>query len=531
MARISHGGIITPEQLQAARNSIANFSATVPLGFTAATTVDLKDFDFLFPELQNDPNNLLPESADTRNNLVRLGKTMRDVSGDSRTGDSKIPAIFTYFGQFLDHDITLEQTSATLDDLVKPGLTPLTVDKIQRELKNIRTATLDLDSVYDPPAPRHGAMMEVGDVTKLNGTSKPELRPPNKDDKNDLKRKGRSSQIDIDREALIGDPRNDENTIVAQLHVAFLRAHNALVNQGKSFEEARRLLRQHYQHIVINDFLKNIADPGVVDNILNSGNKVFDGLAEPFFMPLEFSVAAYRFGHSMVRASYDFNLNFNRSGAPNTFEATLEFLFTFTALSGQLGFVTEPTQGFDTLPDNWIIQWENFVEGNRNPARRIDTKLVEPLFELRNVDGSTQKGEAARLAVRNLLRGYLLRMPTGQAVASALKLDLLKPSEIEAVASTVEAPEGGERQVDVVREAGFSQRTPLWYYILAEAAVMADGQRLGSVGSAIVAEVLIGLIRRSDDSILRTKDWTPTLPSAEKDTFRLADLLRFAGVL
>jgi hypothetical protein len=60
-------------------------------------------------------------------------------------------------------------------------------------------------------------------------------------------------------------------------------------------------------------------------------------------MPLEFSVAGYRFGHSMVRGNYDFNLNFNRSGQPTT----LDFLFTFTALSGGLGF----GPGTFNLPD------------------------------------------------------------------------------------------------------------------------------------------------------------------------------------
>ncbi|MEP7342261.1 MAG: hypothetical protein ABI977_31320 [Acidobacteriota bacterium] len=200
-------------------------------------------------------------------------------------------------------------------------------------------------------------------------------------------------------------------------------------------------------------------------------------------------------------------------------------MFTFTALQGQLG-------NFDTLPDNWIIEWENFVAGGkRNRARRIDTQMVEPLFELKHFDGSALPGEVVRLAVRNLLRGYLLRMPTGQAVAHALKLEPLKPSEIEKVAASVEAPAGGEKQLDVLREAKFLERTPLWYYILAEAAARADGQHLGPVGSTIIAEVLIGLIRRSDDSILRTKGWKPTLPSAQKDTFTLADLLKFAGVL
>jgi hypothetical protein len=532
MARIPHGGVISLEQLQTAHASVASFSATVPLGFTAATTVDLKDFDFLFPDLQTDPNNLLPEATSTRDNLVRLGQTMHDVNGSNKAGDSTIPAIFTYFGQFVDHDITLEAGSASAEDLVKPGLVPLPVDKIRQELKNTRTATLDLDSVYDPPAVKNGPLMVIGDVTKLNGGSAPTLRPPGKDDKNDLNRKGRSPQKEIDREALIGDPRNDENTIVAQLHVAFLRAHNAIVGQGKSFDEARRLLRQHYQHIVINDFLMTIADPKVVKKILKDGNQVFDGLAEPFFMPLEFSVAAYRFGHTMVRADYNFNLNFNTSNKPGTTPATLELLFTFTALQGQLGFGTAPGSGFDTLPDNWIIQWENFIgSGKLNRARRIDTQLVEPLFTLKDFDATPLPGEISRLAVRNLLRGYLLRMPTGQAVAQALKLKPLKPSEIEAVAATVKPLPGGEKQVDVVRDAGFSQRTPLWYYVLAEGAARGDGQHLGPVGSTIIAEVLIGLIRRSDDSILRTAGWKPTLPSKKKGTFTLEDLLRLAGVL
>ena len=196
----------------------------------------------------------------------------------------------------------------------------------------------------------------------------------------------------------------------------------------------------------------------------------------------------------MVRAAYDFNLNFNTNGKPGTTPATLDLLFSFTALQGQLGFGTAPGDGFDTLPDNWIIQWENFFRGKLDRARRIDTQLVEPLFTLKNFDGSAQPGDLARLAVRNLLRGYLLRIPTGQAVAKRLKLKLLKPSEIEAVASAVKAPAGGEKQVDVLRDAGFSRRTPLWYYVLAEAAARAKGQHLGPVGSTIIAEVLIGLI-------------------------------------
>jgi hypothetical protein len=134
------------------------------------------------------------------------------------------------------------------------------------------------------------------------------------------------------------------------------------------------------------------------------------------------------------------------------------------------------------------------------------------------------------LAVRNLLRGYLLRMPTGQAVSKAMKITPLTPAELEAVASSVTPTAGGESQADVLRTSGFNRRTPLWYYVLAEAAHHHKGQHLGPVGSTIVAEVLIGLVRRSEDSILRTKNWKPTMGSKPGE-FTMEDLLKLAGVL
>jgi nucleoid-associated protein YgaU len=127
------------------------------------------------------------------------------------------------------------------------------------------------------------------------------------------------------------------------------------------------------------------------------------------------------------------------------------------------------------------------------------------------------------LAVRNLLRGYRLRLPTGQAVAELLGLEALTPDQIEAQASSAD-------QAQILRDAGFLERTPLWYYMLAEAG-HGGGERLGPVGGTVVAEVLIGLVRRSQDSILRSAGWTPSLPSAAPGHFELADLLRFAGVL
>lgn len=518
MPRLPHGENVSVGQIRRATELIAGSSKDVTLAFVAASAMDLQDFDFLFSKLQDDPANLLPESRETRDGLARLGATMRD-DGIARSEDSDIPSGYTYFGQFVDHDITFETTSAPLPALINPDLKPLPLNEIRQRIRNARSATLDLDSVYGLPAPRDGEKMRMGKVTPLHLADKPFLRPAGKDDENDLPREGRNSLANHDRAALTGDPRNDENVIIQQMHVAFLRAHNVLVNQGKSFEQARVILRQHYQHIVIHDYLKRIVSPQIVDDLLLNGNRFYDAMAEPFFLPLEFSAAAFRFGHAMVRADYAFNLNFNRSGEPGTDPATLAKLFTFTAMSGQL-------TDMNTLPENWIIEWENFVDVGApfNKARRLTPKLVEPLFQLPGLQGQMEFEDGARLAVRNLLRGYLLRLPTGQAVARAIGQEPLTAEEIEAIAAS-------PQQIQVLRETGFLQRTPLWFYILAEAAARESGQRLGLVGGTIVAEVLIGLIRRSENSILRTQNWAPTLPRIQAHTFTLSDLLRFADVL
>jgi nucleoid-associated protein YgaU len=528
MARLSHGKVVTENERTPSTRGAAPAATTAP--------ADLHNFDFLFPDLQNDPANLLPTSAETVARLKALGTTMVDPNAPNLpdpAGNSPIPAVYTYFGQFIDHDITLEQGTAGAVALVADDLAPLPVEEIRDGLRNTRSATLDLDSLYGAPAPTDPAdpaRMRIGTVTSLNSNQVPTRRPDGKTDDNDLPRRGRNATDELtDREALIGDPRNDENTVISQLHVAFLKAHNRLVGEGRGLDEARRILRQHYQYLVLHDYLPRICDPQVVTEVLTNGNRWFDPFVEPFFMPLEFSAAAFRFGHTMVRAGYDFNVNFNLSGNPGTPPASLELLFTFSALSGQLGPGTAPTSGFDTLPDNWIVEWENLAGENvpdGGMARRFDTRLAGPgnsaLFSLNTETGATLPGLAAMLSVRNLLRGYLLRMPTGQAVAHALGLPALTPDELKAAVG----PQQEAALGDLVT------RTPLWFYLLAEAkAKGGDGAHLGPVGSTIVAEVLVGLVRRSADSVLRIPGWLPGLPSLRADRFELADLLRYAGVL
>ncbi len=522
MPRTSHGSSISLETVRANRAAIEALNEAFESPIVLVPPRRLTRFGYLFPDLQAEQH-LLPTRAETIENLKRLGASMRDTTpADDR--NSRIPAAYTYLGQFIDHDITLEAISDTFLALDDP--TVLSAEQILQRIENQRTASMDLDSLYEPQAQFDGERMRLGTVSVVG---KP---VPGKDASNDLPRSGRDP-VDprFDRFALIGDARNDENLNIAQLHLAFLRAHNEIVSAGHSWDNARRILRQLYQWIVVNDFLVRIAGQDIVDSV-KGGNQFFDPDASDFFMPLEFSVGAYRFGHSMVRAAYEYNVYLN-SKSDALIPGTLDQLFTYTALSGQLG----DGDGYDTLPEFCVIQWENFVNPLVNPARRIDTRLVEPLYHLRDEIGNELPGFMASLATRNLLRGYKLRLPTGQAVATRINVPVLAADDLLAVI-TANAQQAGLSAADqtALSAAGFETRTPLWFYILAEAEFQENGMRLGPVGGTLVAEVLIGLVRRSADSIFNLgPDWNPFRLREEMQrpmnpNYHLTALLRLAGV-
>ena len=108
-----------------------------------------------------------------------------------------------------------------------------------------------------------------------------------------------------------------------------------------------------------------------------------------------------------------------------------------------------------------------------------------------------------RLARRNLLRGYLLSIPTGQSVAEAMDVALLSEDELR---------QGNSIELnDVLGNNGFLARTPLWYYVLKEAEVRANGNSLGELGSRIVCETIIGQLFNDPDSYLqRRRVWDPS---------------------
>ena len=305
---------------------------------------------------------------------------------------------------------------------------------------------------------------------------------------------------DNNRTAVIADARNDENIVVAQLHLQFLKLHNKLIAQGLGFEEARTTIARHYQFIILTEFLPLICGQATVDDVVENGNQFYQPVSSNPFMPVEFSAAAYRFGHSMVRDTYNYNRVFTT--------ATLSQLFEFTGIS------------FAPIPSIWIADWRRFFHIDPgvtpNPSRAIDPFLASTLANLPHFPA----GENV-LALRNLIRGDSLGLPSGQGVASVVGAgsETLPPAQIAT------GPDGA-----VAAQHGLHTSTPLWYYILKEAQVTRDGTRLGPVGARLCAEVLVKLIQVTPNSILNTIPRpTPTLPRTDPNRFTIADLIRFVG--
>jgi hypothetical protein len=347
---------------------------------------------------------------------------------------------------------------------------------------------------------------------------------------NDLPRRP-ADDPDEPKRAIIGDPRNDENLIVAQTHLAFLKFHNQVVDRlqasrvraGTLFQEARKTVVQHYQSIVLHDFVSRLVDPAVLNDIFTHGRKVYFPEGAPtgshLCMPVEFSVAAYRLGHSMIRNAYQWNRVFSSDGLAG-FIPGLNLFFEFSKVSGDLG-------GEPTLPSDWIADWRRLYDfseqpdGVRHPqlnfTRQLDTKLANGLQNLPEF-ANVEQEHLKFLAVRNLLRGRLVGLPIGQAVAEKLEVPALTSAEV-----------ASGPQSALVLAQGFDTATPLWFYILKEAEVKQGGLRLGDVGSRLVAETFHGLVEGSEHSILKETGWTPTLPAQHPDRFTMNDLLHFVN--
>lgn len=450
--------------------------------------------------------------------LEILASQMKDSPGkrEARTKQTNsvttVDSGYVYLGQFIDHDITKD--NRFLAD-AKPDV---------EETLNYRTARLDLDSLYgkDPGSvpciyEEDRERLKVGPTLEALGMD----GYPIPSSLNDLPRTPNGTAIVI-------DPRNDENLIVAQLHVLFAKFHNRVLELIRAqpalspgpntnlFEQAQRFVTWHYQWIVLNDFLPSIARVAVLDDIQQAGSKPrifrqwYTPKDDPVALPVEFSVAAFRFGHSMVKNQYD--LNRNVGGVDSS------MIIQMTKRGG--GITSQ-------LPANYVIDWNKFfagLPGQVNRAQVIDTFISEMLYDLpKQIEEAFRLQSSLTMTAApfppgakmipplpemTLKRGSRIRLPSGEEFATRCKFGIIESAEM--------FPGQAE-----FFKSGLNERTPLWYYVLREAVVEPNPepvmapinrqlQKLGTMGSRIVAETLYQLLNADSKSIFHAgRGWKP----------------------
>lgn len=473
-------------------------------------------FSHLFPDLT--PLTITEDEAAA---IGGPGGVMHDFDGASP--DSTVPAGYIFFAQFVDHDVTLDASSALRPD--PDSHQAKEVHEFVDHLGNIRSASLDLDCVYGfgPEASPHlydGEHMAIAE----NGI--------------DLARSPGGT-------ALIGDPRNDENVFIGQIQLAFHQLHNRIFDERvyqrditdtgwTRFGAAQRETRYHYQFVVLFDLLKRICDPKVftfaAERICNT-KKDFPLCYKrdehgKLPMPVEFSTAAYRVGHTMVRDRYALNAQHR--------EVEL-----FDEAFGTLGFSALPEE---LVPDwRFMLALDPCVTPHMSKA--FNAVFTNELMDLPIV-GSNNANDRA-LAFRNLMRASALGVASGQAIAEEMKT---KGYPLDVTDLKLGKVKKWKRVGSVLHKSGtdLAKNTPLFYYLLRESELASGGARYGPLGSALLMEVFGGMLRLCKDTFIEpfeTGNWRPDPciagPDADFDKGRLikepdhypldlADLVRFA---
>jgi len=456
----------------------------------------------------------LPPLVLSDDEVNALVDSLSRLNGRGKGGNhSDIPAGYTYFGQFIGHDITFDPVSFAVRN------------RDPDSLINVRTPSLDLDSLYGggPDLDTYFYKKNTNDETTLFLVDSLEGNKYLPSKEQDLLRR-RELQDDNSYQAglaIIPDPRNDEHLIISQMHLAFQRLHNKISLNlseleekegnispfGSEFSRARRILLWHYQWLIVNDYLPRICSHSVLKKILGKtwrgGKNIPPTVALRYygykfnpFIPLEFSGAAFRFGHSMVRDSY--KVNEILGGPKPIFNA---------GRSADLS-------GLAVLRTRWSIQWDLFLDDRAGFKKFQLSNLIDPSLAsgLQHVPMLPDGSPSLSLIKANIRRGIQLELPSGQAVARLINAKIIKPEE------------------DLVED-------PLWLYILKEAKTREGGKNLGTVGSTIVAETLIGLLLADKFSYVNMfPGWKPFLFKTRTKSkkkikdYRLSDLFSWGGL-
>jgi hypothetical protein len=422
-----------------------------------------------------------PIPRDQEDKLVELGKAMRyEVE---REGTLTPRVGYTYFGQFVGHDLT-HDTTPLEGPYAVPERTP-----------NYRTPTFDLDHIYGG-GPAKSPFLYEGDegaeTFKIGFTTPMGYR--------------RDLPV-AHGMVLIGDlqdTRNLDNLILRQLHVVFLKFHNEAIRQlgshpptitgvenlgpGTLFERAQRLVRWHYQWIIRHDFLPRIVHTDVW-NYQERRVPWHPKPEESYSVPIEFSLAAFRFGHSMVRNAYRLNCRQKRV---------------------VIGELMALGQTASPIPDDYLVEWGTFFDGlptsgPQASSNYIDTSVSMAMHGLSpgtiRLANRLEPPDPSNLPVRTLLRGARAGLPSGQEVADAL-LAQGRINASDRLTTAQLAQDTCDHSGSVLRDNGLEQNTPLFFYLLKEAELAAGGLTLGPVGSHIVSEVIQGALEADPDGYM-----------------------------
>src|SRR3984893_13313353 len=406
----------------------------------------------------------LPSATFDDDRLLALGIEGSICDGGARDTEGHVEAGQPFFGQYLAHDLTADRA-------------PLRAHAEIDALRNIRSPRANLESLYGGGPVGSPYLYDQADPAKLL-----------------LGADGRDLPRNHQGIALIGDPRNDLHAFMTGLQVAFIHAHNRLVDrlradgvvQSELFDDARRALTWHYQWVILHDFLPNLVGTAMTSAVLRDDLRFYRVTGEPF-IPVEFADAAFRYGHSQIKG--DYQLRREGSRFP----------------------VFPDLAGFRPLTPDHVIDWSLLFDVPGQPpaqrAKPIDGQLPASLIRLpESITGVVEVAAYQSLAARDLQRGLSTGLPSGEAVARAVGAEPLTRAQLAL--------------------GDWQDETPLWLYILREAAARGDGDHLGDVGGRIVAEVIVGIIRSDPESYLNNNpSWRPTLPSHEAGIFRIRDLL------
>jgi hypothetical protein len=387
--------------------------------------------------------------------------------GAEPAADAAVAAVWPFFGQFIAHDITADRSPVV--DRADPA-----------RIRNFRVPKANLEGLYGTGP--------VGSpyLYRKDDPAKPLLSP---------------SGSDVPRNhegiALIGDPRNDVHLFTSQMLVAFINLHNRLVDRLRDdglaeadvFEAARRAATWHYQHVILREFLPGLIGAELTADLLTDGPQLYAVDEDDPYIPFEFADAAFRYGHAQIRPAYQINAHFGPCP------------------------IFPDLMGFGPVPPEHTVDWTLQIDVDGFPpaqrAKRIDSRLPGPLISLpTQVSGERPGTDYASLANRDLQRGQLVGLPSGEAVARRLGVPALSAEQVG------------------LAEHDWTAETPLWFYILKEAEVLHAGDRLGPVGGRIVGEVLVGIVD-ADPASFRALDpgWLPTLPARRPGAYGLADIL------